>query len=240
MFKLKLLLVAVSLLFLQREWSDTFDSGKLDNAAWRPTSQSDFNVKVIDVFDKGKDGVPDFRLRLRADTMGTDDATVKYLGVRSVRKFTLRPGTRISAQLDWNEQVNGSYLSSALILSPELTSRNPLENQNYLKVEYFGVPPGINARMAVGMKSQGRENPMLFTEGWPETNRSGRRIQKVDVAIVVKAAGFEVLENDRVLFDSQKLRVPFATTYLYLQMSTHSNYRVRELFWDNIKALNAH
>ena len=81
----RIILLLLSLLPLQREWTETFDSGKLNPTLWKPIFQNDFKEKVIDIVDA--------RLRLRADTIGTDDATVKYLGVRLDRKLTLRPGT---------------------------------------------------------------------------------------------------------------------------------------------------
>jgi hypothetical protein len=174
------------------------------------------------------------RIRFRADTRGTRDDTVKFLGIRSVQKFSLAKGNHISAQLDWNHQANGCYLSAALILSPEATSGNPLLGPEWLKVEYIGVPPGENARLHISWRVGGREQ-FLYTEGWPETNRQGRKIslQKIDIEVIPD--GFRLLENGTVVYSSKEGPLPFEKGHLYLQMSSHSNYPSREIYFDEIR-----
>jgi hypothetical protein len=182
-------------------WAETFREGWLDPARWEVTAEGDFRDRDVDVLDVKKRGVGDFRLRLRADTRGARDGTVKVLGVRGARKIPLGEATRISAELDWNEQANGSYLSAALVLAPTATSMNPLTSLDWVKVEYVGVPPGQNARLVVGVKVEGRERT-VYAEGWPDTNRAGRNIALQQVMIAVRDRAFQVCENGQLVYDS--------------------------------------
>ena len=217
----------------ERGWREGFDEGRLDPARWATTAEGDFKDSTVDVVDVSRRGPGDFRLRLRADTRGTRDDTVKHLGVRTVEKIPLREGTRIGATLDWNDQVNGSYLSAAMILTPETTSGNPLRGRDWLKIEYVGVPPGRNARLAVALCVGGLERT-LFTEGWPDTNRAGRKIAVQRLLLVLAESSFEIRENGRRVFASKAAGVAFDAASLHLQISSHSNYPPREVFFDDI------
>ena len=55
---------------------DDFSGERLNPDLWRVTRKNDFQESKIDVVDG--------RLRLRAATIGTDDKTVKFHGVRTV------------------------------------------------------------------------------------------------------------------------------------------------------------
>jgi len=204
---------------------DAFDRPELDSAAWISVADGDFQERVVDV----QSG----RLRLRCATVGTNDRTVKYLGVRSVAAVPLRDGRKVSAELDWNNQANGSYLSSALVLAPAATEGNPLLTSDWIKIEYVGVPPGKNGRLVVGRRAKGRELP-LFTEGWPESNRNGRPIARQKIELILRGDGVDVLENGIKVFSSHE-KLPFEAAHLYLLMSSHSNYPPRELYWDNVR-----
>lgn len=175
------------------------------------------------------------RIRLRAATRGTRDDTVKFLGMRSARTGRIFAGGRFGARLDWNGQANGSYLSGALILSPRATSENPLTGPDWFKVEYIGVPPGENARLLVACRSGGRER-FLFTEGWPVERREGRRIGLQDIEVKpLDGGGVRVLENDRLIFETREPVLAFQSAYLYVQLSTHSNYPPRTLHFDRFR-----
>jgi hypothetical protein len=215
-------------------WVETFREGRLDPARWAVTAEGDFRDRVVDVLDVKKRGPGDFRLRLRADTRGTWDETVKVLGVRSIGKIRLDVPTRISGELDWNKQANGSYLSAALILAPTAASTNPLTGADWVKVEYVGVPPGQNARLVVAIKVAGRERT-VYAEGWPDTNRAGRNIALQQVMITIRDGGYQVWENGQLVYDSEGTALSFAAAYLYLQLSSHSNYPAREIYFDNIR-----
>ena len=71
---------------------------------------------------------------------------------------------------------------------------------------YVGVPPGRNARMLAELRSQGRDDT-VETEGWPETRRR---------TLSPQALSFE-------------------TGYLYLQMSSHSNYAARSIYFTRVR-----
>ena len=71
-------------------WVEGFDHGRLDPTRWVLTAEGDFRERTVDVVDLGRRGRPDFRLRLRADTRGTRDDSVKFLGVRTLDALLLR------------------------------------------------------------------------------------------------------------------------------------------------------
>jgi hypothetical protein len=81
-------------------WVEDFERGRLDAKAWVTTGEGDFRERLADVVDIGSRGLPDRRLRLRADTMGTRDDTVKFVGVRCRRRVLLTEGAVVSATLD--------------------------------------------------------------------------------------------------------------------------------------------
>lgn len=219
-------------------WTEAFSQGRLDPARWEITADGDFRDRAVDVVDVNKRGPGDFRLQLRADTRGTRDDTVKFLGVRSVRKIPLGEDTRISAELDWNDQTNGSYLSAGLILSPLATSGSPLSGPDWLRVEYIGVPPGQNARMVISIKANGRERT-LYTEGWPDTNRAGRKVGLQQLTIITRGRAFQVWENGQLMYDAKTQLLSFEVAYVYLQLSSHSNYPAREIYFDNVQVVGA-
>jgi len=208
------------------EFSDDFSSPALDASRWTLCSEGDFKEKTVDILEG--------RLRLRCGTIGTDDRTVKFLGARSISPLRLGRETRLTAEIDWNKQANGSYLSGALILSPQDTGGNPLTGPDWLRVEYVGVPPGKNGRLVVASRTAGRER-YLFTEGWPEKDRQGRAISLQKVELVLKGGGFELSENGTVVYECKDKVVSFATAHLYIQMSSHSNYPPRQIFFDNVR-----
>ena len=229
-----LLLCAASAAAQPDGWHETFDAGRLDPARWSFTAQGDFRERTVDVLDLGREGRQDFRLRLRADTLGTRDDTVKFLGVRSAHRVRLRKEARIAVELDWNDQANGSYLSAAVVLSPHVADDNPERSPDWLKVEYIGVPPGRNARLIVAVCSGGQER-QLYTEGWPDTNRQGRRIAIQHVAIRTRGRILEVWENGTLAYASAGPVLSFDEAYLYLQLSSHSNYPAREVYFDDVR-----
>jgi len=197
----------------------------LDESRWARTSEGDFEEAVVDGAGE--------RLRLRAATRGTQDGTVKFLGVRSVRPFPVGIDSRIRARLDWNKQSNGSYLSGAIIVCPGKTAANPLSEEDWVKVEIVGVPPGQTARLQVVCRTKGREQ-YLYTEGWPEANRAGRSISLEEIEIRIDRGTVTVLEQRAVVFETKEKVVAFESAYLYLQLSTHSNYPAREIYFEGI------
>ena len=83
------------------EFEDSFSEGKLDTAKWHVTRKGDFRESTINVYDVDPTEKADYRLRLRANTISTADNTVKFHGVRSVKKIDFNRGAIISFSLDW-------------------------------------------------------------------------------------------------------------------------------------------
>jgi hypothetical protein len=166
--------------------------------------------------------------------METDDKTVKYLGVVSAGPLGLSGRKRLSVDFDWNSQFNGSYLTGAIYLCPTLTKENPEDEEQWLRVEYVGVPPGKNARMAIWLKNR-RTPKWIYDEGWPKEQRTGRKITQPHLEIHFEDGQWSVREDGKELFASaDKWKLPFTKAHLYLQMTSHSNYGAREIFFENV------
>jgi hypothetical protein len=210
-----------------------------DPLLWVKTSEADFQERSVDFLPVSGSTPPLRRLRLRAATIGTRDDTVKFLGARSAEPIPLGKGGKVSVDVDWNHQANGCYLAAQIVLAPAKTEGNPLGGADWLKVEYLGVPPGTNGRLAVGTRTSGRDGP-LFTEGWPQVRREGRPIGLQHVDIEIKDRGFVVRENGVESYVSKPDEAPaMQEAYLYLQMSTHSNYPARELYFGRVEYVPA-
>ncbi len=205
-------------------FNENFNEGILNAERWQITREGDFEESTIDVYDH--------RLRLRANTIGTSDDTVKFHGVRSVHRVDFSRGLNISFDLDWNNQSNGCYLTGSVYLCPTATNENPRDEDDWLKFEYVGVPPGQNARCVIATKIDGRTG-WLYTEGWPE-DRSGRKIADQHIRIIMDDESFKVMENGREIYASPSHDLTFTSAYIYLQMSSHSNYPAREIYFDDV------
>lgn len=219
------------------EFLDQFSGQRLNLEKWRITRKGDFRENIIDIFDVDPGQGEDHRLRLRADTIGTRDDTVKYHGVICLHKIEFAAGKMISVDLDWNKQANGCYLTAAIYICPTITDGNPLEENDWLRIEYIGVPPGRNARCAISTRTN-KKTKHLYREGWPK-KREGRYITHLRIDIHIHDQGFEVFEEGRKLCGSESHGLSFSSGYLYLQMSSHSNYPSREIYFDNVKITNS-
>jgi hypothetical protein len=216
---------------------DDFNEGYLNPESWQITQQGDFKERVVDSYDVDPSENSDYRLRLRMNTLGTRDDTVKYQGVRSVGKVDFSAGKEISFDLDWNNQSNGCYLSASIYLCPTVTNGNPGEENDWLKYEYVGVPPGRNARCVVATKTDGKVK-YLYTEGWPE-QQTGRHIGYQRITIIVDNRSIKISENENEIYHTPSPGLEFTSAYLYLQMSSHSNYPTREIYYDNVVVSNS-
>jgi hypothetical protein len=213
-------------------FNENFSEGVLNQQTWQITREGDFKESTIDVYDADPTENVDFRLRLRANTIGTKDDTVKFHGVRIVEVVNFSEGKEISFDLDWNNQSNGCYLTASVYLCPTATNGNPREEKDWLKFEYVGVPPGHNARCVIAARSDGKVK-YLYTEGWPE-QKSGRHIAYQRIRIILDGENLKVIENGTERYSTQSHGLEFSSAYLYLQMSSHSNYPARELYFDNV------
>jgi hypothetical protein len=160
---------------------------------------------------------------------------VKFHVVRSVEKVNFSDGKEISFDLDWNNQSNGCYLTASIYFCPTATNGNPMNEKDWLKFEYVGVPPGRNARCVIATKIPGVVM-YLYTEGWPEQQRTGRLIayQRIKIILDNKNETLKIIENRKEIYCSPSQGLEFSSAYLYLQMSSHSNYPARELYFDNV------
>jgi len=207
---------------------DDFSQGQLVESKWERTRCNDFKTEAVDVVDG--------RLRLAASTVGTDDRTVKFHGVRSKEPVVdLSARAEISFELDWNKQANGCYMTAGAYVCP-VAAQNPREQRSWVRLLYLGVPPGRNARCQVSAKVAGQEK-LLLTEGWPQ-QRTGREIGLQRIQITLSRESIVVLENGTKILDASDLHLDFDRAYLYLQHSSHSNYRLREVFFDNVLVRN--
>ena len=204
-------------------------STPLHEAGWELTAGGDFEERIADLTGS--------RLRLRAATRRTRSDTVKFMGVRHREEVALKPGTRIKVDFDWNRQTNGSGLAAGLLLAPAVTSTNPYELPDYVWIEYIGVPPGRNARRVIGVRAASNHRH-LDMEGWPEKNKEGRAIEVLRLEVEIGAdRSFRLLENGQEAYASPPGTLPFDKAFVYLQLSSRSNYPPREVFFENFAAL---
>jgi len=214
------------------EFLDNFDEGYLDPERWQIVHEGDIRQNTIDVVAVDRIHRDDYRLRLGMNTIGTRDDSVKYIGIRSMDKLSFQDLNEISFDLDWNNQTNGSYLTTAVYLCHTVSNSNPEREEDWLKFEYIGVPPGQNARAVIAVKDKGTVK-YLYMEGWPE-ERSGRHIGFQQIKMILGIDGLFVLENGALLYHIDLKDLKFESFYLYLMMSSHSNYPSREIYFDNI------
>ena len=87
--------------------------------------------------------------------------------------------------------------------------------------------------MLVDLRSRGRDDT-VETEGRPETRREGRRIGAQEIRLRVRRRSIEVREGERLVWTSPQA-LSFETGYLYLQMSSHSNYAARSIYFTRVR-----
>jgi len=214
------------------KFNENFSGGILNTQTWQITREGDFEESIVDVYDIDPGEDVDYRLRLRANTIGTSDDTVKFHGVRSIQKVDFSEGVTISFDLDWNNQSNGCYLRGSIYLCPTTTSENPRDEKDWLKFEYVGVPPGKNARSVIATRIDERTR-WLYTEDWPE-DRNGRTITDQHIQITLDDKNFRIMEDGAEICALPSHDLTFTSAYIYLQMSSHSNYPAREIYFDNV------
>jgi len=220
---------------------EDFESGSLDTTRWEVTSDGEFAESVVDVIDVDAGEETDYRLRLRAGTIGTSDP-LKYLGVRSRDTIDFETVKTISFDLDWNDQANGCYLTASLYLCPT-ASNNPKDEDDWLKFEYVGVPPGRNVRINIWEKVDGMVHA-LHTD-WGPRDKEDRPIglplggEVRRITLHLDGAQLRVTQDDEEIYPLSAHALEFTTAYLYLQMSSGTNYPPREVYFDNVLAVSA-
>ena len=227
--------LSISLIFWENLLHDDFESGHINTAIWQITIDGDFKLIAVDVIDVDTSDSSDHRLRLQANTLYTS-TPLKYLGVRTKEAIDLTKPKDIICEIDWNEQKNGSYLAAAIYLCPR-KSNNPRKESDWFVFEYTGVPPGRNLRTNVRI-STGGSIKNLYEDWGPrdENNRplgrpAGNTPHKVRIA--VSKERIRVMENGVELLSSTNHQFNVDQLYVYLQMSTGTNYPSREIYFDN-------
>ncbi len=215
---------------------DNFEQGQLDMSRWEITSEGDFAEATVDVVDIDPSEDTDYRLRLRAKTIGTSDP-LKYLGVRSLEKIDLTSSLVIKFDLDWNNQPNGCYLTASVYLCP-IISNNPKGEDNWLKFEYAGVPPGRNVSTRVQQRVDGL-NQILYEDRGPYDSQGkplGQTLgsNKHIIELILNKDRVFVFQDGVEIYSSSIVNVNFTTAFIYLQMSSGTNYPSREVYFDNI------
>ena len=211
-------------------WREDFASGGLDPARWERTLAGDFRTQSAEVVASGTG----YRLRLQADTVGTRDDTIKHLGVASRCALPVGSDARIRVRFDWGPPGNGSYLAEALVISPHATTGDPQATDDWLSIAYVGVPPGHNARLLIIARRSGVTRT-LYADGWPDRNREGRRIESAEIEVAWRGPSLEIREDGRLVLAAAASEAPFATARVYLQLSSHSNYRSREVHFGDLR-----
>jgi hypothetical protein len=217
-------------------FQESFEHGSLDSSRWEITTDGDFAEVVVDVYDVDSSEDTDYRLRLRANTIGTSDP-LKFLGARSRNEFDFSNGSAVSFDLDWNDQSNGCYLTASLYLCPVI-SDNPKDEDNWLKFEYTGVPPGRNVRTNIWQKVDGVTKELLTD--WGPRDEQDRPIGRLleagsqRVELLLEENSLRVFENSKEILQLSDYELGFTTSYIYLQMSSGTNYPSREVYFDNI------
>jgi hypothetical protein len=222
-------------------FEEDFEKGRLNLSRWEVTQDGDFAEVVVDVVDVDLGEDTEFRLRLRANTVGTSDP-LKYLGVRGKKRIGLKGSKVIMFDLDWNNQVNGSYLTASFYLCPT-KSNNPKNESDWLKFEYVGVPPGQNVRINIRMKIDGVVYP-LHTDWGPRDERSRPLgyplgLSSHRISLFLDKGRLRVAQDNEEIYSSSTPNLNFITAYIYLQMSSGTNYPSREVYFDNIRVRSA-
>ena len=217
-------------------FQEDFNLGSLDGSHWEVTMDGDFSETVVDVTDVDPGETVDYRLRLRASTIDTTDP-LKYLGVRSRDTVDFSVARVVTFDLDWNNQSNGCYLTAALFLCPTI-SNNPKVEDDWLKFEYVGVPPGKNVRINIWEKVDGAVHPLLTD--WGPRDEQDKPLglplgnSSREIELFLDKASLMVTQDGEEIFPAFEHGLKFTQAYIYLQMSSGTNYPPREVFFDNV------
>jgi len=218
---------------------DDFEYGRLDTSRWEITDDGVFRELIVDVSDVDPSDSTDYRLRLRSSTTGTP-SPVKVLGVRNRTAVDFRRGMTISCDIDWNSQKNGSYLTASVCICPTIAD-NPKREPNWLAFELIGVPPGRNVRAGLWSRVNGSLKQLF--EDWGDRDAQGRPLGKPaggrarTIRIVMDDTSVQLFEDGNRVLPIAEHHLNFTEGYLYLQMSTGTNFPSREIYFDNLVVL---
>ena len=211
---------------------DRFEAPQLDRSVWIGLRDGDFKAAKTDTVDVGEPDSPDRRLRLATNTLGTDDATVKHLGVRTAQAFDFSMGRRFAVNVDWNDQKNSAYLTAAIYLVPTAEIADPSLAPDWLRWEFAGVPQDNLVRASVSARRKGHLR-QLERFGWPGV-RKGRPVGNHRIEIEIDKDDVVIREQGKEVFRLQGHRLTFTQAALYLVMTSHSNYSERSILFDDV------
>ena len=83
-------------------------------------------------------------------------------------------------------------------------------------------------------EARGRDS-WLYDEGWPKEQRIGRKIGRQRLQFLIDPVALTAFENGAEFLKRPQHKLTFTKAYLYLQLSSHSNYPPREIFFDDIE-----
>jgi len=213
--------------------ADDFTAAERDLKRWTATRRGDLHQASITVEDTGVAGG---RLVFTADTRGTDDATVKSLGVRSRESLATGEGLVIEYTLDWREQDNASYLKAGVYLAPVESDASVKELQTWIGFEYVGVPPGRGGRGQLVVRDGGSLR-FLEREAWPQAarrDRVGRRLGTQEVRWLIDRRRIVVWENGEEYYRGTH-GLDLSDVVLFLELEGHSNYPPRSVAFGPVR-----
>lgn len=213
------------------EYVEEFSAEVLDPQRWQATRLNDFQEARWDLQpDPEEPG--DGRLRLRAATLNTRDATVKHMGVVLTRPLDLRSPVDVQVDLDWAHQRNGSYLALAAYLAPAFDRTSVTQTPDWLGVRVVGEPPGQTARLEVMRRSHGNL-AALERFGWPGT-KPGRDMGRVRLELHLDGRAARLNVDGKERFSTPDAGHRYEQAFLYLELTSHSNYPGRDVFVDRV------
>jgi hypothetical protein len=74
----------------------------------------------------------------------------------------------------------------------------------------------------------------LSTDGWLADQKTGRPFGNQQIQIMMHDGRIRVLENGREVYISEEPVIQISSAFISLQMSSHSNYPLREIYFDNL------
>jgi len=90
------------------------------------------------------------------------------------------------------------------------------------------------ARACVTLRQGGLQPRILLDEGWPR-DRTGRRIGVHSVSLLFERDRLTLQEDGEALLTAGDLDLDWGWSHLYLQQSSHSNYPLRTVYFDDVR-----
>ncbi len=195
-----------------------------DRDSWISFRVGDFRQSAIEI---------DKTLRLAADTRGTPPGTWKHLGVRSAAPIPLREGTFLSISVEWPENSDTSSMSASIVLSPYAIPGDPRTSSEWIDVSSIGT--GLAAGRLVVTSDVDGVSLTHFSEETPRVDFAGRPASRQDVRITVSNRTIQIEEDGWKLTETGPPALPSDQCFLYLMLSSDSNFPLREVQFSELK-----